>query len=700
MIDRPRWSLSSYQLLAIGIAILAGIVIFVIASEVFPYHSSNHDEGVYLQQAAMLLDGRLYLTPGSPELREAVHPWFFVESDAGFYPKYNPVPAGMFAVGLLLGEPRVILGAIAVIIALLTYGIISDTFGPRTGLLAEVLLITSPLFLLPTAAFLPYAPTTALNLVFIFAYIRAVRQQSQPYAALAGTAIGLAFFARPYTALLVALPFIVYSGYRFINQPRHTLSTQGIIGLIGFGFVGLTLGYNAILTGNPLVFPYEAFAPHDGLGFGHRQILGHETTYTPGLAIEATGIILTELTTQWYTAPPLGILLAVAGIGLTLYRHTQSKEPRQAALPDQTAHLLFLSILLTVIVGNLYFWGNLNILGDITDPTDGVITIFGPFYHYDLLFPLSAFAAYTLVTTYDFLTQRHPLARLTTQPVSGPLVIIVCLVLIGGLTASALGSPIDKNASYTEKYDEAYTPFEQTEFEHALVFLPTPYGEWMNHPFQYLRNAPTFDGPVVYAISRTPSSDFAVLDAYPDRTVYRYRYHGEWTPDPNNHVIPQLEQTQRVSGSTITAETTVTIPDRITHISVSLAYQDTTHRYQYADTISSRLTIPWQITPDEATLDATNLRPSSNEPPGPVPIDGPGEVSLTITITEPGGGALTYREDLLVQPTEQGIEVIWPPASSVCLLVTDCGLEGTYLPDQPATRPAGINMTTTLETPT
>ena len=49
-----------------------------------------------------------------------------------------------------------------------------------------------------------------------------------------------------------------------------------------------------------------------------------------------------------------------------------------------------------------------------------------------------------------------------------------------------------------------------------------------------------------------------------------------------------------------------------------------------------------------------------------------------------------------MRPTPDGIDVLWPPAASTCTLVTDCGLEGTYVPDRPDTRPSGIAMNTTL----
>jgi hypothetical protein len=93
------------------LAVLAGAVVFLVASELFPYHSSNHDEAVYLQQAELLLAGQLNLYPAVPD---AVRPWFFVEDGDRLYPKYTPVPAAMFAAAkALTGEYRVALAGVA-----------------------------------------------------------------------------------------------------------------------------------------------------------------------------------------------------------------------------------------------------------------------------------------------------------------------------------------------------------------------------------------------------------------------------------------------------------------------------------------------------------------------------------------------------------------------------------------------------------
>jgi hypothetical protein len=693
-----------YQLLAAALALAAGLAIFLVAHELFPYHSSNHDEGVYLQQASMLLEGKLRLTPGSEPLAEAVHPWFFVESEAGLYPKYMPVPAAIFALGKVAGGFRLALFAVAATNVALAYAVVAAAFDRRTGLLAAAIFAGAPLFVFTSSVFLPYAPTTALNLLFALSYVRSVRRADVRYAALAGAAIGLAFFARQYTAVLFATPFVLHALWRlqgairgetWRETGRGTVLRYGVTAGVGLAFVALALAYNATLTGSPFLFPYEAFAPLDGLGFGRRRILGHELVYTPELALRANATVLWALATDWFTAGPLGT--AAAAVGVVAVAAGLRRDGLDASVPldDRRLQVLLVAVLPVVVAGNVYFWGNHNVLGNIADPTDGMISLFGPFYHFDLLIVLSALAAHGLVWTGDGIRDRaggwvSPRAL----KVGGLLCLALAVPVVGAAEAGVLDDPAEKHAAYAEKLGEAYAPFEETDLSGALVFVPPEYGEWRNHPFQWLRTDPGLDGETVYAIARNPDDDVAVLDAYPNRTYYRYRYHGEWTPDPQDRVVPVLERIRLREGPSVRARTEVTIPERIVRASVAVSNGGTIRRYDYRGDPPDRLGVEWTLSPEGVTVAGPNL--TARDGAEPVPIHGPDEIALTVTITEPGGGTLTYRQELLVEDTGGTVRVLWPPESSACLLVTECGLEGTYVPDRPDTRPEGIAMNTTL----
>ncbi|MFC7043247.1 ArnT family glycosyltransferase [Halonotius sp. GCM10025705] len=418
---------AGYLTLGVG----AGIAVFLIAVFVFPYHSVNHDEGVYLMQASMLLEGQLTLAGG--DLADVFRPWFFIADGGDLYPKYNPVPAAMFAVSMaLFNEPRVTLAVVAAGNAVLVAILGSMVADRRVGLLAGLLFAASPMTLFTSSVFLPYAPTTLLNLSFAVAYLHGVRTGSLRAAAVAGVAIGLAAFARPYTAILFAAPFIVHAlwefghglwiddrsltqqvrlagsraGFRSLPNPvqRNTLT-----GIGGLAFVGLTLAYNAVLTGAPLTFPYQAFAPLDGPGFGFREILDHEVVYTLDLAIESNRYALQFLGTRWFVGGVIGTLAAAGGL-LVAARWWRKRDREWGS----TAGLLLAGLFVSVPLGNIPFWGTHNMLAELDNPANGLVSHFGPFYYFDLLVPLSIFAALGLVVGWRWLREGAAFDRLAT----------------------------------------------------------------------------------------------------------------------------------------------------------------------------------------------------------------------------------------------------------------------------------------------
>ncbi|WP_424016069.1 ArnT family glycosyltransferase [Halorubrum xinjiangense] len=760
------------SLAAALVAVAAGLLTFAIAATVFSHHSANHDEGVYLTQAALLLEGQLAFHAGP--LADAVHPWFFIEDGGRLYPKYNPVPAAMFAVTMgAFGEPRVTLAAVAAGNAALVYLLGSMAVGRRAGLAAAVLFAASPMAVATSSAFLPYAPTTFLNLIFAVAYLRSVRDRSLRAAGVAGVAIGLAFFARPYTAVLFAAPFIGHALWQVGSAVRRfgaetgqstpralaalgrralpvggsrglpgPIRRHGLTALFGTLFVGVTLAYNVQMTGSPLTFPYQVFAPMDGPGFGERRILGHSVDYTLGLALESNRYALQEIATRWFVAGPLGTVAALVGVAVALWGWRTSGDPRGPVVAEptgdravdeerapseapspagspafrRTATLLLVGVAVSVVVGNLYFWGTHNALADLSDPTDGLASLFGPFYHFDLLVPLSVFGGLGVAAVARALSaaRNQVVARGVSPTVaSAALAVVVALAVAGGGVAAvdAAADPMERNAAVDEKHEMAYAPFDETTFEDALVFLPTPYGEWQNHPFQYLRNDPGLDGDVVYALDRDPVENFAVLDAYPDRTLYRYGYQGVWTANPETRVTPKLEVLDRRSGSRIDAETTVGVPDRVARAQVRIdprrgAPGGPDHVSYTVSDLGDSLAVDWAVTPEGVRLpgaaDASDADAAAGgtDAAEPVPFDPDGDVvAVTVTLVDPAGSTFTYRQEVTVRTTEDGaVEVVWPPERSTCRLVTECGNEGTYLPNEPDAHPEWVVFETDAET--
>ena len=699
----------------LALGAVAGIAVFLIAVFVFPYHSVNHDEGVYLTQAAMLLEGQLTLSGG--DLADVFRPWFFIEDGGDLYSKYNPVPPAMFAVSMaLFGEPRVTLAVVAAGNAVLVAVLGSMVADRRVGLLAGGLFAISPMTLFTSSVFLPYAPTTLLNLLFAVAYLRGVHTGSLRAAAAAGIAVGLAAFSRPYTAILFAAPFIMHalwtvgrglwsddrsltgqarllgsrSGFRSLpNAVQRNLLT----GIGGSSFVGLTLAYNTVLTGAPFVFPYQAFAPLDGPGFGFREILGHEVIYTLDLALESNRYALQFLGTRWFAGGVLGTLTAAAGL-VVAARWWRRRNHEWGS----TAGLLLAGLFVSVPLGNIPFWGTHNMLAELDDPANGLVSHFGPFYYFDLLVPLSIFAALGLVAGWRWLRHGGAFDRLTTAtspPTARRLVVAVALVaalVVGGVTANTAAAPLERNTAYTDKYETVYEPIESADFENALVFIPDPYGPWQNHPFQSLRNDPGFDGEVVYARDRDPAGNFEVRDAYPNRSVYRFAYRGVWTPEPDQDVSPKLESLSTPTGESLAVGTQVGVADRVNRATVAVRTD--------GETVTRGITSPgetitanWTLTNGTARLVAIDGEPVAAGNTS-VPIDATEDVGLRITLVDSGGNTYTYQQWTAVQSTPAGLQAFAPPERRVCRLTTDCDPEDAYLPDDPTAHPEWVDFET------
>ena len=659
------------RLLAAALVGVAGVVVYWLAVDLFPYHSVNDDEGVYLTQAAMLLEGRLFLRPGA--LGDLVRPWFFVEGAAGgdlrYYSKYSPVAAGVFAVGRLLGDANLALGLVAAGNAALVYALTTDAFDRRTAYLAVVALVASPLFLFSSSVFLPYAPTTLPNLAFAAAYVRTMRRDSPEWGVVAGAAIGLAFFARPYTAVCFAAPFIAHAlgslwWTRGTDRFRPTLVRLLAVAALGLVGVAATLGYNVLVTGDPLLFPYQVFGPQDGPGFGRRELLGYDQLYTPALAAETTVRLLATLTTEWTVAGPVGTLLALVGLRRLPTDRASVADPTLAA---PALRVVVIGLVPAVVRGNAYFWGTLNGL------ENGLIGLLGPYYHFDLLLPLSAFAAAgalvlcgRLRAATDRLDGRERRAVLAAA-------LLVGVGVTGVVGVDAVAEPYDENRLRTSNLATTYEPIEERSFDRAVVFLPTPYGDWLNHPFQYLRNDPGLDGDALYVQNQGDIERFETLDAADDRRPYRFTYRGEWT-GAVTAVEPALVPLSVERGDRVTATTTVGVPARATAARARIVTEAGSARYGIGR-VEDSVTVAWTVGSDDAGV--TGRDPVGNAT-APLPT-GVSEVTLLVTFVEPQGATITYRQTVSVERTPTGVRVIWPPETRVCSLTTDCGREATYV---------------------
>jgi hypothetical protein len=330
-------------------------------------------------------------------------------------------------------------------------------------------------------------------------------------------------------------------------------------------------------------------------------------------------------------------------------------------------------VVVSVAVGNVYFWGTLNVLGDLADPGDGLVSVLGPFYHFDLLLPLSAFGAHGLLSVLDRARSRLRILPSARARAVGLAVLLVTGAVGGGAVAATLASPVADNAATTEQYERAYAPFEERSLDGALVFLPTPYGDWLNHPFQALRNDPGYDGDVVYALRER---QFDVVDAFPERTRYRYTYRGEWAPQRGQSVVPRLQPVEAVGGERVRLAATLGVPAGAERVSIRLVGDGDSA--SFAANGTGTLSLRVQVADGRARLSGPDV-----EALGGSTVRAPedGELVAEVLVDFGGASALTYRIELPVAADGSATRAL-TPYLEVCADPRDCGGEAAYVPGE------------------
>jgi hypothetical protein len=244
--------------------------------------------------------------------------------------------------------------------------------------------------------------------------------------------------------------------------------------------------------------------------------------------------------------------------------------------------------------------------------------------------------------------------------------VLVCALAVGGVAATTAAAPLADNAATSDRLGVAYEPLDR-EFERALVLLPTPLGDWLNHPFQATRNTPDYDGPAVYALGEAP---FAVADAFPNRTLYRYAYRGAWRPQ-ETAVQPTLRRVRLVGGERVRVSALLGVPTDASVVSARLAADGET-AYFTGDADGDSVALELAVTDGRATL-AGGVTPLAERS---VAIDERTEIDLAVFVERGPTRRVTYRLRVPVDPTADGVRVL-SPDRDLCTRPLQCGEEGS-----------------------
>ena len=480
----------------------------VVTSRVFfPFLSINNDEAINRLQADALAHGHLFIP--ATALPDAFRPWLAAVRGGEYVLKYTPVvPAMMATSQILTGGSSLYLGVIAGLIVVFTYLLAKEVLTDRNeALVATALVALSPLVIVQSALLLSYLPNLLLLEVFAWGLLKGLARGRNGLLALSGLAIGLAFFARSFDALVFAVPVVL--GALLIRDRRPSLGNvisflaPGTVCLVGF------FAFNRAATGSALQPPFSLLEPDDAMGFGMRQLYAEDTPSRFGMGEGLSGAAAhAALLNIWVAGGTILLVLALVSV---LRRRVRGVAWSFAAF----ALLLPLSY--------VFFWGPWN----ATFLWGGTRYV-GPFYFLPLVLPLSLLGARALAD----LHRR-----------SAGIAIAIAAVM-AAFTATSLGVILTDNAGFSRN-NQALARLVDGRSPKQLIFasMPTPF---LMHPSAVVSNRWDLSGPVVYAIEQG-NSDLDAARMLPSHTPFRLRFDAEFHR-PNEAMKARLEQLRLASG--------------------------------------------------------------------------------------------------------------------------------------------------------
>jgi hypothetical protein len=484
----------------IGLAVLAavaGAAAVLTNVWLFPLYSLNRDDSVYVAMARLIEHGHVTLPAAG---HEAFRPWASAVVGDRIVLKYTPPWPTVLALGeLLTGSPRAGLAVTAAATAVLTALLATEVLRSRaTGLVAGALLVLSPVFVVQSGTYLPYVFQLACGLTFAYLLTSGARLCSTARVVGAGAAIGVAAWARPFDALLVAVPFGAYVLVQTWRARRAggpvRWSWPAVVLRLVLGTLpalGGMLAYDAVVLGDPLRLPYTVTGSADGFGFGPRGVFAQSTidfTLQNGVAGTLTNL-------RWLPGWTAGgiVLVAVAVVGLVRTRGA--------------ARWPVAALAVVVPLGYLPFWGPYA----MSALWPGLQT-FGPFYHLPVVVPLVVFGAAGIVAL-------SRAARGAAARWARPLAVVPAVAMVA-LTAVAVPDEVSANLSVRDDYRALQRFVADDDLGRAVLLLPWRGDVGFDSTSPFLENTPALDQPVLYAEDRG-GLDLDVVDDHPDRALYR-----------------------------------------------------------------------------------------------------------------------------------------------------------------------------------
>jgi 4-amino-4-deoxy-L-arabinose transferase-like glycosyltransferase len=491
--------------IALLISLIAVLAAYYVTERYYDAIPHLEDEIAYVWQAEAIAGGKLTL-PTPPERHSFLVP-FVVDYDGQRFGKYPLGWPVLLAIGVRFGIRSLVNPLLAGLGVWLTYRLGKKLMGETVGIIAAVLTVTSPFFLLNSGSLLSHPFGMVLSAAFALAWVDGFGERTGPRQWLptltAGLTLGLLALTRPFTAAAIAFPFLFHGVYLLVRGDRDTRKHVLAVGGLVVGVGALNLLWQYAVTGDPFLNPYTLWWPYDKIGFGPgigRAELGHNLHLARNNTRFNLQVGYSDLfgwvRYSWIFLP-FGLLAA--------------------ALRRNWRAIMVATVFPTLVVFHLAYWVG--------------AWLYGPRYYYEGLFSLTILsgAGIAWLAGWNLVPGQAASRDADPPPKSGwrrwrPLLVfglVTALVLTNLVFYTPQRLEVMRGLYGMERADlEPFLSESAQEMAPALIVVHPKV--WMDYGVLLELSNPYLDTPFIFVYSRGVKADDLVIGAFPERSAYHY----------------------------------------------------------------------------------------------------------------------------------------------------------------------------------
>jgi Dolichyl-phosphate-mannose-protein mannosyltransferase len=202
-------------LIALILVYLSMVATAIVSRQTFDRLPHLEDEFAYLFQARIFEHGDAYIPTPQPE--RAYWQPFVINHEGKRFGKYPPGYPLLLAIGAGMNVPWVINLWMTGLTVALVYRFARELYDETAGIVAALLLTTSPIALLLNGTLMSHTSAMFFGTLFLYSLWQLERGRNLlMWGEIAGASLGMLIAMRPLTAAGFAIPLVLYSGLRLL----------------------------------------------------------------------------------------------------------------------------------------------------------------------------------------------------------------------------------------------------------------------------------------------------------------------------------------------------------------------------------------------------------------------------------------------------------------------------------------------------